>query len=89
MRSILYHVKAYGMRGRELLLTVLASLLTCAVVIYVSGPTEQPYEPEVLEISLENATIIKCDPDWARGTWFDWDPAHIYGYDYWIIVEPR
>ncbi len=89
MHPVLYHVRTHGMRGRELLLTVLASLITCAVVIYVSGPAEQPYEPEVLEISLENATIIKCDLDWARGTWFDWDPANIDGYDCWIIVEPR
>jgi len=77
------------LKGKELLLVVLVGLIVSTVAVYVSVPAEQTYKPEVLEINLENATIIKYDPDWARGTWFDWDPAHIYGYDCWIITEPR
>ena len=76
------------MEGKELLLVVLAGLIISVVAVYVSGPVEQPYPTEPLVFSLENATIIVYDPDWARGTWFDWDPAHIYTYDLWIIAEP-
>lgn len=78
------------MRGRELLLVVLASLLTSAIVIYVSGPVEHPYPTEPLVFSFENATVIWVyDTEWAKVTWFDWDPPYAYSYDLWIIAEPR
>ena len=78
------------MKGRELLLVVLAGLLIGAVAIYVSGPAEQPHPTEPLIFSIENATVIQVhDTDWARRTWFDWDPLNTYAYELIIIAKPR
>ena len=84
------------MKEKELFLVVKASLLICAVIVYVSVFAEEPYTTECLgvsledaTISLEDATIIEYDPDWAWGTWFDWDLANMCDYGYCIIVEPR
>ena len=75
------------MKERGLLLVVVAGLLIGAVIVAVEAPDYYPYEPEVLEFSLEKVTVIRVDDaEWAKGTWFDWDPLHTY--DLCIIAEP-
>ena len=75
------------MKEKELFLVVIASLLICAVAVYVSGPAEEPYTKECLVVSIENVTITEYDPEWVGGTWFYLEPIHTY--DQWIIAEPR
>ena len=75
------------MKERELLLVVLAGLLIGAVITAVGVPGYRPYIPQPLTVSLENVTLIPVDTEWAKGTWFDWDPLYAYAFDFWIIVE--